>query len=180
MIRVDPKTKSRKIFDIKSPPHERLILNNVFALEEDDNGRIWIGTAGGINVWDEKEKQMHAITSNAANGLTSNYIARFVKSADGSIWVSAWEGGLFKIVSGFQTLNNIRFEYIGDFPSDKITYASNAVWAIHHNELYRIDVNTYVTRKVETFNAVSKGRDLYTLFYSAKGSMWAERVKWFN
>ena len=64
-----------KIFDIESASSDRLLLNNVSALEEDDQGRIWIGTAGGINVWDEKKQTMYAISANAENGLTSNYIA---------------------------------------------------------------------------------------------------------
>lgn len=173
VLRIDPKTNNTKLFDIESGVNERLILNNVFALAEDDHGRIWIGTAGGINVWDETEGKMHVITANAGNGLTSNYIARFIKTADGTLWVSAWEGGLFKIVSGLNTLQDLKFEYVGDFASEKIAYASNAVWAIHNNDLYRIDLNSYISKSVVNFNTITGSRDIYTLYHAPNGSLWA-------
>lgn len=176
VIRHDLATNKRKSFDTDSPPAERLLLDNVFTLEEDNLGRIWIGTAGGINVWDEKTQRMSAITANAINGLTSNYIARFTKGTDNSFWVSAWEGGLFKVVSGFDDLKNIRFEFVGDFASEKITYALNALWGLQNNELYRIDLNTYVNKKINTFNVLSRGRDIYNLYYAPKGSIWAGTV----
>jgi signal transduction histidine kinase/ligand-binding sensor domain-containing protein/DNA-binding response OmpR family regulator len=173
VIRLDTKTNCRKLYSIESSIEERLILDNVFALEEDDHGRIWIGTAGGINIWDESARRMYTITANPSNGLTSNYIAKFIKSADGTMWVSAWEGGLFKIVSSLENVSNLKFEFVGDFASEKIAYAANAVWAINHNELYRVDLNSYVNRKVETFNTAIRGRDVYALYAAPKGSLWA-------
>ncbi len=172
VIRIDQQKNTQKTFDIESASSDRLLLNNVFTLEEDDQERIWIGTAGGINVWDEKKQVMHAITANTENKLTSNYIAKFIKGADGSFWVSAWEGGLFKVVSGFDDLTNIRFEFVGDFASEKNTYALNALWGVHANELYRIDLSSYATKKVQAFNAIAKGKDIYSPYYSTKGSLW--------
>jgi signal transduction histidine kinase/ligand-binding sensor domain-containing protein/DNA-binding response OmpR family regulator len=173
VIRINPEDNSRKTFGTESIPEERILLNNVFALEEDDFGRIWIGTAGGINIWDEQHHTMHAITASENNGLTSNYIARFIKGADGSFWVSAWEGGLFKIVAGFEKLSTIKFEFVGDFASEKICYAVNSLWGIQHNELYRIDLNSYVAKKVEGFEKMARDRDIYNLYYAPQGSLWA-------
>lgn len=173
VIRFNPTTQQRMLFDTDSPPTTRLLLDNVFALEEDELGRIWIGTAGGINIWDEKTKRMHAITANKENGLTSNYIARFTKGADGSFWVSAWEGGLYKVASGFNDLNNIHFEFVGDFASEKITYAVQALWALQNNELYRIDLTNYLSKRISSFNTLAKGRDIYNLYYVPQGSIWA-------
>jgi signal transduction histidine kinase/ligand-binding sensor domain-containing protein/DNA-binding response OmpR family regulator len=173
VLSIDLKNNTQKIYDIESRPSDRLLLNNVGTLEEDHLGRIWIGTAGGINVWDDNTQIMHSITANAENGLTSNYIARFIKGADGSFWISAWEGGLFKIVSGIDDLSSLKFEYVGDFGSQKNTYAMNALWSVSNNELYRIDLNSYSTKKIEAFNIVAKGKDLYNLYYSPKGSLWA-------
>ena len=173
VIRIDPKTNERRIFDIDSSPDARILLNNVFALEEDDLERIWIGTAGGINVWDETKQKMFPITANSTNGLVSNYIAKFIKGSDGSFWVSAWEGGLFKVVSGFRNLDEVRFEFVGDYGSEKNTYALNALWTIHNNELFRIDLHSYASNRVKRFNSVAKGKDIYSLYYAPKGSLWA-------
>lgn len=173
VIRLDPRTNEKRIFDIDSPPDQRILLNNVFALEEDDLERIWIGTAGGISVWDETKQTMFPITANSTNGLVSNYIAKFIKGPDGSFWVSAWEGGLFKVVSGFHNLNEIRFEFVGDYGSEKNTYALNALWTIHNNELLRIDLHSYISNRVKGFNSVANGKDIYSLYYAPKGSLWA-------
>ncbi|HYC85425.1 MAG TPA: hybrid sensor histidine kinase/response regulator transcription factor, partial [Chryseosolibacter sp.] len=110
------------------------------------------------------------------NGLTSNYIARFIRGADGSFWVSAWEGGLFKIVSGFDKLSRVRFEFVGDFASEKISYAVNSLWGIQNDELYRVDVHSYITTRIRAFSAVSGGADIYNLYYAPKGSLWAGTV----
>jgi signal transduction histidine kinase/ligand-binding sensor domain-containing protein/DNA-binding response OmpR family regulator len=176
VIRINPQDGTQKVFTIESPAAEQLLLNNVYALEEDDQDRVWIGTAGGINVWDDRKGQMHAITANAHNGLTSNYIARFIKSADGTLWVSAWEGGLFKVIAGQNDLQSIRFEFVGDFASEKNTYAMNAIWGIRNNALYRINLDNYTTQKIESFQAAARGRDIYSLYYAPQGSLWAGTV----
>jgi signal transduction histidine kinase/ligand-binding sensor domain-containing protein/DNA-binding response OmpR family regulator len=171
--RIDPEKGTTRVFDIDSKPNERILLNNVFALAEDDLGRIWIGTAGGINVWDEKSQRMSSITASAGNGLSSNYIARFIHARDGSMWVAAWEGGLYKIVKGFETLEDIKFEYAGDFGTERVAYAMNAIWSINENGLFRIDPLSYSTKPVDSFNKAARGRDIFNLYASSKGVLWA-------
>lgn len=173
VMRIDPATGEKEVFDTKSPEHKRIVLNNVYALEEDHFGRVWIGTAGGINLWDEEKKQMSSITSNPTNGLITNYISKFTKGTDGSFWVSAWEGGLFKVIGNFQDVRSIRFELEGDFGSEKTVSGSNAIWAIDYNELYRIDFNTHRSTRVEAFNKLSHNRGITCIYFSRKGSLWA-------
>jgi signal transduction histidine kinase/ligand-binding sensor domain-containing protein/DNA-binding response OmpR family regulator len=172
-LRIDPATGQKKMFDTHSAEGERLLLNNVYALEEDDHGRIWIGTAGGINVWDEPKKKMYSITSNPTNGLITNYISKFTKGTDGSFWVSAWEGGLFKIIGNFENIMSLHFELVGDFGSEKNVSGGNAVWAINYNELFRIDLNTYQSNRILSFNAIAHKKSVNSLYFSKKGNLWA-------
>lgn len=173
VIRVDPQTGEKLIFSTQSPPARKILLNNVYALEEDQYGRIWIGTAGGINVWDEANKKMYAITSNQTNGLITNYIARFIRGTDGSLWVSAWEGGLFKVTGNFQDINSLQFELVGDFGSEKNVSGGNAIWAINYNELFRIDLQSYRSHPVAAFSKVTDKKAINCLYFSRKGSLWA-------
>lgn len=172
VIHIDPESGKKEIFDINAGPNKRILLNNVYALEEDDLGRIWIGTAGGINIWDGKINKMYAITANEQNGLVSNYIAKFTKGTDGSFWVSAWEGGLFKVAGNFGDIGSLYFEKVGDFSSEKNTSGANAIWAINYDELYRIDLQTYRSTPIGSFNRVSNGRSLNSIIYSKKGRLW--------
>ncbi len=172
-LRVDLATGEKKIFDTESTDGRRILLNNIYALEEDDYGRIWIGTAGGINIWDEGKKKLYAITSNPTNGLITNYISKFTKGTDGSFWVSAWEGGLFKVVGNFENVNTLHFELVGDFGSEKNVSGGNAIWAIDYNELYRIDLNTFKSNRIQSFNQISNKKSINCLYFSKKGSLWA-------
>ncbi len=173
VIRIDPATGEKEIFHTQSPEKRRILLNNAYALEEDDYGRIWIGTAGGINIWDESLGKMHSITSNPTNGLITNYIAKFTKGTDGSFWVSAWEGGLFKVTGNLKDISTIRFELVGDFGSEKNVSGGNAIWSINYNELFRIDLQSYRNTQVEAFDKVSNKRGITCLYFSRKGSLWA-------
>jgi signal transduction histidine kinase/ligand-binding sensor domain-containing protein/DNA-binding response OmpR family regulator len=173
VLRIDPLKKTRHVFDTESPARERILLNNVFALEEDDWGRIWIGTAGGINIWNEKEQKMYAITTNSNNGLTSNYIAKFTRASDGSFWVSAWEGGIFRIDGNLQDLGSIRFQFMGDFGSEKTVAGHNAVWIVEDNELYKLDLALSKSEHVQSFHALSRRRDIHGLYHASDGKLWA-------
>lgn len=173
VIRIDPVNGEKRIFSTQSGGKTRILLNNVYAVEEDDYGRIWIGTAAGINVWDEARNEMYAITSSPTNGLITNYIAKFTKGTDGSLWVSAWEGGLFKVTGSLQDIPSLRFELVGDFGSEKNVSGGNAIWAINYNELYRIDLQSYRNHRVDAFTKASKKADITCLYFSRKGSLWA-------
>jgi signal transduction histidine kinase/ligand-binding sensor domain-containing protein/DNA-binding response OmpR family regulator len=173
ILRIDPQTGAQETFDTKSIPERRILLNNVYAVEEDNLGRVWIGTAGGINVWDDDKKKMYAITSSPTNGLITNYISKFTKGTDGSFWVSAWEGGLFKVTGDYRNIESIAFERAGDFGSEKNVSGSNAIWAIDYNELHRIDLTTHRDTKVSSFNAFSSKNGISCIYFSRKGSLWA-------
>lgn len=173
IVRIDQKKNEKTLFDTQSPVGKKILLNNVFALEEDESGRIWIGTAGGINIWDEKKQRMHAITSNATNGLTSNYIARFMRGPDGSFWVSAWEGGLYKVTGSVEKTDDIRFAWAGDFGSEKSAMGSGNIWIVKDNELYRVDPANFQNAIVPAFNRVAARKDIHCLYFSTGNHLWA-------
>lgn len=173
VIRIDPAKKQKNVFDTSSPPETRILLNNVFTLEEDQYDRVWIGTAGGINIWDEPNRKMYSITSNATNGLKTNYIAKFLKGSDGSFWVSAWEGGLFKVEGDFRILPSLHFRLAGEYGSERSIAGSDAIWIIRYNELYRIDPKTFVEKRIDAFSTVANKKDVHCLYYSENGSLWA-------
>ena len=166
VININPKTNSRKVFD--SDSKDRILLNNVFAVEKDYSGNIWIGTAGGINIWDGKS--MHEVTA-GENGLTSNYIARFVKGPGQTMWVGAWEGGIFRI-SG--EVPDLTFERVnGINGSEKVVAGPYNLWTVEFDELYRINPETLEKKHVPAFGEASAKQMIYCLYVSANGVVWA-------
>jgi signal transduction histidine kinase/ligand-binding sensor domain-containing protein/DNA-binding response OmpR family regulator len=152
VVRKNPETAAEKSFSVSSPSGERILLNNVYALMEDESRRIWIGTAGGINIWDTEIERMFAITSNRRNALLSNYISGFASDCDGNLWVTAWEGGLFKVVWDRNHPDDMQFQLVdsnGDgllvATPGKVYYGSNhGFWAIHPVSLRKTLVKTVV------------------------------------
>lgn len=174
VIRIDPKTNDKQLFDTSSPGSRKILLNNAYALEEDDYGRIWIGTAGGINVWDEPAEKMYSITADTANGLVTNYIARFVKGTDGSFWVSAYQGGLLKVLGDFKNIHSLRFKSVAtEFGSEKVVAGAGAIWYSMYNELFRIDEETLTESRIHHFNELTNKSDIHCLYFSKKGTLWA-------
>jgi hypothetical protein len=73
------------------------------------------------------------------------------------MWVSAWEGGLFKVTGNLQDIGTLRFELVGDFGSEKNVSGGNAIWAINYNELFRIDLSSYRSNPIAAFNKAANG-----------------------
>lgn len=176
VIKMNPETSAKEIFDIKARGERQLLLNNVFALEKDHLGRIWIGTAGGINIWDNQ--RMHEITADKTNGLESNYIAQFVQSEAGQMWLSAWEGGLYQVNGDFDNPTDFKFEEVPDVTgiSEKIAHGKQEVWMIEFDELYRIDLETKKKEHVPSFSETSGLQMIYSLYYDSNGDVWAGTV----
>jgi len=174
VIRIDPKTKARELFSTNSSPAKRILLNNSYALEEDKLGRIWIGTAGGINIWDEKKQAMQSITANASNGLVTNYIAKFIKSENGSLWVSTYQGGLLKMSDLENNAANQKFTPVAsEFGSEKAVSGDGSMWYSLYNKLFRVDEKTLEQLHIDSFNKLTARRDVHCLLFSGKGILWA-------
>ncbi|GAO30242.1 DNA-binding response regulator, AraC family [Geofilum rubicundum JCM 15548] len=98
VVHHDRESGTTRMFSSTSKPRHRILLDNVYSLQEDHLGRIWMGTAGGMNVWDEKRQKMYAITAHPQNGLTSNYISHFYLEEDGTVWLTAWKVAFLRVV----------------------------------------------------------------------------------
>ncbi len=174
VIRIDPKTEKRELFATNSPPNKKILLNNAYALEEDQWGRIWIGTAGGINVWDETNQTMQSVTANASNGLVTNYIAKFIKGGDGSMWVSSYQGGLLKMSAMVKDVQNSKFTTVeSEFGSEKAVAGGGSIWYTLYNELFRIDEESLAHHRISSFNDLTNRRDIHSLHFSSSGILWA-------
>jgi signal transduction histidine kinase/streptogramin lyase len=91
---------------------DREISREISALYQGHDGRLWVGTQGGLACWDEQGWQTFTIS----NGLTANIISAIADDAAGNVWVGTEHGGLDLLrggkVTSFQKPN---------FPSDNIS-----------------------------------------------------------
>ncbi len=171
-------TGERKSFSTSSPQHERILLDNIYALEEDINGHIWIGTAGGINIWDPELKIMRSVTANRYNGLISNYISGFARQNDGTFWVSAWEGGMFRVDRSNANDENMRFIMIDKDGDGRFITTQKGVYYAGRNKLFQVDVEKLEKKVVGSVNKALGNKDITGMYAGKNGDLWigAENV----
>ena len=173
VICMETPSEPKRIFDTNSKGSQKILLNNVYALEEDAYNRIWIGTAGGINIWDERNQKMYAITANPTNGLITNYIAKILRGPDNTMWVSTYQGGLFKTVGDLKNIDQLKFQRISDeFGSEKIIAGKDALWFAMYNDLYRLDFFNNKPEKIDAANPEAGKKDIHGLYHSSKNKVW--------
>ncbi|WP_321321604.1 two-component regulator propeller domain-containing protein [Labilibaculum sp.] len=168
----DPHTNKKTYFTADAKDNKKLLLDNAYALAEDPYGCIWIGTAGGINVWNPKLQVMKSISANKSNGLTSNYISSFAISKDGSVWVNAWEGGIFKLTGNMQTLESIHFTKVEDSAPDFIYACNENIYYSKANKLWTINNKTLATEPVREINKFINNQSVSCMNASKDESIW--------
>ena len=80
----DDLKKKGKVFEISTPGKS----NEVFAITEDRNGNIWIGTLNGFFIYDGKT--FHRYTTE--NGLSYNDTRVFYEDKSGTMWIGTSAG----------------------------------------------------------------------------------------
>ncbi len=64
--------------------------NRIYALEEDSDGHVWIGTSNGVCRMNLRDGSMQTFT--AADGLADVYISRILSDQMGGVWISHKKG----------------------------------------------------------------------------------------
>ena len=167
------KNGDTKTFTADNNAPHRLVLNNINTITGDNLGRIWIGSAGGINVWDERSEHMYTITASfdMNKGLRSNYISAFVTPSDGSFWVITWGGGMYKAKGNFSNADEIFFEFVTNFNTN-IFSAGKKIWLKNEKKIYTIDLTTLQIESCDKLNNWIGSRDISSLQISSKGDLW--------
>lgn len=164
----------KKTFTADKNERTPLVMNNINTITGDNRGRIWIGSAGGINVWDEQNKQMYTITADfdLNKGLRSNYISAFITPSDGSFWVLTWGGGMYKAKGDFSNVDKIFFEYVADFNTNIFTSDKKKIWLRNENKTFTIDLSTMQISESEKLDNYINGKEVTALQITSKGDLW--------
>lgn len=174
VIQKEIHTGKEKYFNQENTTNKRIPIDNTFSLLEDKKGRIWIGTAAGISIWDTQKQKMYSMNVDSHPSLVSNYVGNIVQQENGTIWVSTWEGGIFKIDGDIEHLKDIVFTKIENLKSEseKFTVTNDAVWILDKNKLYKIPNGTLKAEEVTTFNTLFKNKEAYSIYQSDDNYLW--------
>ncbi len=172
MVRLNKGSGEREVFSTDSEPGKRLLLDNVFALEDDGEDCIWIGTAGGINIWDKQRQKMYSVTASSENGLTSNYISGFAKESDGTFWVSAWEGGVFRVEQRGEDGEDLFFHQVDDDGEGRLISSRDAMYYASGSDLWRFAKEGAEKKLVDAVAEKLTRRDITAILSGRDGNLW--------
>jgi signal transduction histidine kinase/ligand-binding sensor domain-containing protein/DNA-binding response OmpR family regulator len=172
VIHKSNKTGLETYFSTNSVPERQILLDNVYALAKDTMNRIWIGTAGGINLWNPATQTMKSITANRNNGLTSNYISGFAVLDDGTMWVSAWEGGMYKITGDIRNVDKIHFLQFDNNGEARFLASKNSIYMNQANKFWKINPHTLEKDPVKTIAQHINNKHIISQLATQDGQLW--------
>ncbi len=121
-----------------------LSQNAVFALLQDRQGFIWIGTKDGLNRYDGYGFAVYKNVPSDSNSISNNYITALFEDSRGYIWIGTREGGLNRLdpTSGYFRRYSQSSEIPGSISSNRINSiaedSSGALWIGTSNGLNRL------------------------------------------
>ncbi|MDL2221374.1 hypothetical protein LJC35_02335 [Parabacteroides sp. OttesenSCG-928-N08] len=149
-----------------------LLLDNIVtALEEDDKGRLWIGTIQGVNIYDPKSGQIGIVDEL----MTSVYVRQFHRNSRGQIWI-ATENGLFL----YDEQEGSTRRFLAD-PDDPNTISGNRVRSLWQDDAGYLWIGTFDTGlckmnpesfEVIRYPAVCSRNRVSAIFGDQAGNLW--------
>ncbi|MCE5249853.1 T9SS type A sorting domain-containing protein [bacterium] len=119
-----------------------LASNNVTGIVIDDNGKLWIATTKGVNVYDG---QSFTTLTTENSGLADYRILSITKSNDGTLWfgttlgISKFDGDSWKSYSIDDIVTDHR---AGGYVTDIVIDHTGKIWAVVFKYDYGIEMNT--------------------------------------
>ncbi len=105
---------------------DSLVDNNVSGILRDLQGRLWVGTLGGLDWYEPETGRFVHISEEGLGSIVSMKL-----DPDGYLWVGTWGSGAFRLdpstVSGSR-VDAVRF--VND-PQDASSLSNDSVWAFH-------------------------------------------------
>ena len=102
LVRYSPhKRDSFKLFTHDPLNSRSLISNQVVAIAESKSGELWIGSHGGISVFNPRSEDFTNLQYDPADktSLSENRITRLMFDSSGNLWVGHFSTGLDKLAS---------------------------------------------------------------------------------
>ena len=114
--------------------------NTVFAISQDRQGYIWIGTSDGLNRFDGKYFQVFRLTRPIPGALQNNTISVLLSDSRGILWIGTRGGGLYRYNSQSENFTfvdlNLKLNVIRTLMEDR----SGKLWIGTNEGLIRFNV----------------------------------------
>jgi signal transduction histidine kinase len=167
-----------------------LSQNVVFSIHEDRAGVLWVGTLGGISLWDPVNNRFthYAHDPDDPQSLSHNWVIAIYEDpagaspepaegaspelVEGVVWIGTWGGGLnrFDRATGTFTHYTELDGLAGDAVSCILADADGFLWLGTNKGLSRFDPHTETFRNYDAGDGLQSG-EFWSCFQSERGEM---------
>lgn len=163
--------QSQVVSFVKYGVENGLIQSQVQAFQQDNKGRLWVGTISGVSVYNGVEFKNYT----TKDSLAENWVSTMYKTKNGDIWMGHWAGSLSRYDAENDIFENVdiegfnEFQTISDFVEDtlnnRLFFSSvGSGLFIYHFEDDRVS-------KVE-IDESTESKYITTLFQAPNGKIW--------
>ncbi|MCW8848703.1 MAG: triple tyrosine motif-containing protein [Melioribacteraceae bacterium] len=160
--------------------------NIVWALHEDREDNIWIGThRGGVNIWNKNNNEISYFR--LGKGDNDKHIKCFTEDKKGNIWVGSYSGGLFYINITDNSIKNFKKNVANprsissNHIQSLLIEGDSVLWLATYGGLNKLNLNEFYNSSQAEFlkynyhpteiNSISDDR-VYSLFIDSKNVFW--------
>ncbi|KAA3610336.1 MAG: hypothetical protein D8M58_06045 [Calditrichaeota bacterium] len=158
--------------------------NNIWSLEQDNSGNLWIGTYDGLNKFnpDEKTFDRYYHDEKNTNTLSSNKVSAITLDHSGVLWIGTFYGGIDRIVPGlaqFETFLHNPFDprsLIDKEVNSLLEDRDSNVWVGTRNGITKIEKTDdklhYKNIRFETKPEKTKANEITSFAEDFIGNIW--------
>lgn len=131
-----------------------LSQSSVIAIEQDQLGRMWLGTRDGLNLYDGDKFRVYRNDVNDSTSISNSDILAITEDRDGTIWIGTYNG-----INRYDPKKDTFKRYFHS--NDKNSLSNNTVWCI--TELTNGEIWIGTSNGLSIYN---KDTDSFRSFYS--------------
>lgn len=149
--------------------------DEILSITEDKNGRLWIGTEDGLNVYDHETESFISFRADPKNpnAINGKAILTVMEDDQGRIWAGTWAGGLNLLIPPMDgNIANAKFKKF--LPSAELE--AQHIWKIFQDKQNRYWIGTrgaglFLMELPENANDNLENHDWLPNFHSYKASL---------
>ncbi len=116
-----------------------LVQNTIHTIYQDSQNQFWIGTDGGLSLFNPDKNLFHNFTNNPSEptSISSNRILTLFEDRTGIIWIGTANNGLNHFNQSFSV-----FENYYQNPTQKNSLVNDKIWGLYESEPGQLWVGT--------------------------------------